>query len=359
MTIFELLRNRKVIVCAGTGGVGKTTISSVLGVIAASEGRKVLVLTVDPAKRLASALGLDGLKDADTRVKIENSKGEMYASVIEPKLVFDSFVKQNTGTPQEADRILKNRIYDKLSGTLSGSQEFTALERFYRAYESKKYDLIILDTPPASHALDFLDSAAKLSALFHDSVVKWFLGPLQSKGFLTNMISRGTNLAFKALETLTGSEFIKELLEFFMASYSLRDPLVKRLDDIQALLQSKETSFVLVTGYDQTKLKLAEGLNSTLEKRGYSLDQVIINRCFPEISLKEAQNDVGDNKDLNEVLKIYGKLYAFYQGHRNAIGKFKQSLKPGVEIHLIPDQDQDIYDISGLTKLAGAMVEGE
>ncbi len=358
MTVFELLRTKKVIVCAGTGGVGKTTISSVLGVIAANEGRRVLVLTVDPAKRLAQALGLDGLKDIETKVDLKNAKGEMFASVIEPKIVFDSFVQKNTATPQEADKILKNRIYEKLSGTLSGSQEFTALERFYRAYDSKKYDLIILDTPPASHALDFLDSAAKLSALFHDSVVKWFVKPLENKGFITSLIGRGTNLAFRALEGLTGSEFIKELIEFFIAIYSLRDALVKRLDSIQALLQSSDTSFVLVTAYDQTKLKLAEGLNSTLGRRGYSLDQVIINRCFPEIPLTEAQKEAGENKELNDVLKVYARLYAFYQGHRNAIGKFKQTLKPGVEIHLIPDQDQDIYDISGLSKLAKAILEG-
>src|SRR5262249_34154729 len=150
-------------------------------------------------------------------------------------------VKTNTATEQEAQRILQNRIYDKLSTALSGSQEFTALERFYRAYESKKYDLIILDTPPASHALDFLDSAARLSAMFHDSVVKWFIKPLESKGFISNLVSRGTNLAFRALERLTGGEFIKELIEFFLAIYSLKDALVRRLDAIQALLKSHET----------------------------------------------------------------------------------------------------------------------
>ncbi len=360
MNLFELIRNKKVIVCAGTGGVGKTTLSSVLGVLAAREGKKVLVLTVDPARRLATALGLDHLKPGDTKVSLPNVTGELYASVVDPKSVFDSFVKENTSSKFDADRILNNRIYLKLSTALSGSQEFTALEKFYRAYESKTYDLVILDTPPASHALDFLDSAARLSALFHDSVVKWFIKPLESKGFITNMISRGTGVAFKALERLTGGEFIKELIEFFMAIYSLKDSLVSRLESIQSILRSSDASFILVTAFDETKLKLAETLNSTLRDRGYSLGQVIINRSFPEISLEAVTQEVGNDSPDPEVVKIialYKKLQVFYGRHREAVASFKQTLGSQVEIRLIPDQDQDIFEINGLTRLADVMAE--
>jgi len=356
MKLLELIEHKKVLVCAGTGGVGKTTISSVLGVLAARQGKRVLVLTVDPAKRLARALGISDLRDQETRVPLLDDKQEMYASIIEPKLVFDSFVKSHTTNDQEADRILNNSIYEKLSNDLSGSQEFTALERFYRAYEQKKYDLIILDTPPASHALDFLDSAARLSALFHDSVVKWFAKPLESKGLITNLISRGTNLAFKALERLTGGEFIKELIEFFLSIYSLKDALVLRLDNIQKILKSEETGFVLVTAFDQTKLKLAEGLRETLEKRGYALDLVLINRCFPELDLDQAKKEAKDHPDLKSLLDFYEQLHRFYESHRNAIEDFKASLKHEVEIRLIPDEDQDISDVMGLNKLADVVV---
>jgi anion-transporting ArsA/GET3 family ATPase len=353
--LLDLVREKKVLVCVGTGGVGKTTLSSVLGVIAAREGKKVLVLTVDPARRLATALGLADLKDRETRAPLENAGGEMFASVIEPKTVFDTFVTRHT-SPEGAEKILSNRIYEKLSTSLNGSQEFTALERFYRAYETGDYDLIILDTPPASHALDFLDSAARLAALFHDSVVKWFIRPLESKGLINSLISRGTGLAFRALEKLTGSEFIKELVEFFISVYGLRDALVGRLEDIQGVLRSDATGFVLITAYDQTKLKLAQGLHATLERRGYSLDQVIINRGFPEIPLAEAEREAIDRPALAPVLDLYKKLGAFFEGHRRAVGDFRKTLKPEVEIHLIPDQDQDIGDMKGLGLLAEAMV---
>lgn len=353
MNTLDQLLEKRVIVCAGTGGVGKTTLSASLAVAGAQAGKKVLVLTIDPAKRLATALGIDQLGSEDRRVPNQKFKGELYAAVVDSKYVFDSFVKKSLPSAESPEKILNNRIYQKLSTSLSGSQEFTALERFLMSYKAGGYDLVILDTPPAGHAMDFLDGAAKLEALFEESVLKWFVRPFQKQGFIGQMVHRSTNIAFSALERLTGAEFLKEIFEFFNVIYVLKDPLLQEVREIQNVLQSQNTAFVIVSGFDAAKLEEAGLFYEYLNNKKYQLGALIVNRCLPNAeSLLTAKPSPTTEDSFKKAKAIYIGLKQFYQRHAEELNRLMNQIGRDVLVLRVEDSDQDIWDLPGLEKMA-------
>jgi anion-transporting ArsA/GET3 family ATPase len=352
----DFLKSKQVIVCGGTGGVGKTTLSAALAIRAASLGLRVLVLTVDPARRLAAALGIEDLDD-EKLVPGQEFAGKLYAAMVDQKRILDRFVRQSGLPPAAVEKILSNNIYQRLSTTLSGSQEFTALERLYESYESKKYDLIVLDTPPAAHAVEFLDSAQKLSAFFQESIVKWFIRPFESRGTLASIFQRGTNLAFKAFERLTGSAFLHELMNFLSEIYGLRDRLRTRMDLVNELLLKDATAFVLVTAFDAAKIVEARKFQRELSARGYRLSHVLINRAFPEWKIGQ---DFGAGPEAKQKLISYYKvLQEFFARHEKAFKMFREDLAvqglKSVQFLRIPDFNQDVYDLGSLEKISHAL----
>ena len=171
MALDELLKTKKVIVCCGSGGVGKTTISASLGVRAAELGLKTLVLTIDPAQRLMTSLGLKSTNE-EVRVTPERFPGELYAAMLDMKRTFDEFIVRLDPSNEVARQVLKNHVYQQLSTALNGSQEYTAMERLLQAVSSGRYDIVILDTPPTKHAIDFLNAPTKIYTLFQESIIK-------------------------------------------------------------------------------------------------------------------------------------------------------------------------------------------
>lgn len=351
----SIIQNSKVIVCAGSGGVGKTTLSAALAVRAAHLGKRTLVLTVDPAQRLATALGLD-LKTHEVKKVEINAPGELSAAVIDSKKTFDAFIVRHSANEELAQRLLKNRLYEQLSTTLSGSQEFTSLERLYEAYESKRYDLIILDTPPTKHAIDFLKAPERLTNLFQDSVTKWFMMAAggEKSGFISGLINKGTRTVLKSLEMLTGSQFIDELVDFFASMRNLQKVLRERSHGAQKLLLSRETAFVVVTSFDAAKLAEAQYLRDQLKLMGYRLAGVIINRAFP-IWLG-AKDD--SSSSTSAPLADFYKTFRHYHSERyDLYEKFEKTVGEGVRIQRIPEYNQDVYGIEGLERLAEQLAE--
>lgn len=352
--IFE---NSRVLVCVGSGGVGKTTVAASLGVLAAKEGKKVLVLTIDPAKRLAQTLGIEGCNDI-TKVPGQNFKGELYASVIDHKKTFDDFVLRAAKKSESADKIFKNRLYQQLSTNLSGSQEFTSLEKLYSCYDSQEFDLIILDTPPTKHAIDFLHAPQKLTTLFSEGVAKWFRDPEGKKtGMIGHLLQAGTRQVIKILETLTGSNFIRELSDFFVNIEQWQGQLLKRTVDVHRMLVAPSTHFCLVTSFDQAKLREAEFFAKEIKKGGYHLRTVVLNRVFPY--WLDLRSEKTSQKTHQELMDLYSQMRSYYNQRDLIYQQFEANIKSDARVFRIPDMVKDISDLSGLEEIGDLIVVGE
>lgn len=353
----QIFEDARVLVCVGSGGVGKTTVAASLGVLAAKEGKKVLVLTIDPAKRLAQTLGIEGSKDI-TKVPGQNFKGELFASVIDHKQTFDDFVQRAAKKSEAVQKIFNNRLYQQLSTNLSGSQEFTSLEKLYSCYDSQEFDLIILDTPPTKHAIDFLHAPQKLTALFSEGVAKWFRDPEGKKsGVLGHLIQSGTRQVLKILETLTGSNFIRELGDFFVNIEQWQGQLLKRTVDVHRMLVSPTTHFCLVTSFDQAKLKEAEYFAKEIKKGGYHLRTVVLNRVFPYwLDLRSEKSSQKAHQDL---VSLYTQMRSYYNQRDLVYQKFEANIKSEARVFRIPDMVKDISDLSGLEEIGDLIAVGE
>lgn len=350
-----LLREKKVLVCVGTGGVGKTTLSAALGVRAAQLGLQVVVLTIDPAKRLASTLGLqEGLSSSDlVKVPGQNFKGTLYAAVLDSKKVFDEFVRTTAPSGVEAERLLNNVLYRQLSTKLSGSQEFTALEKLYSLVRSNSYDLVIVDTPPAQHAIDFLSAPVRLHQIFDEGVIRWFAKPPSKRRNLFSLVSHVTSTVFTTLERLTGSQFIEELSNFFTSIAHWQKVLQEHTLAVRKMLTAEECAFCLITGFDEAKIQEAISLRQALDQGGYRLAMIIINRAFPqwmpEMSAHVPTKDLASH--YAPLAKFYGELKQFYSLREKSYEKIGENLRE-IKMKRIPDLDQEVYSLEALIKLA-------
>ncbi len=347
----------EILICVGSGGVGKTTVAASLGVLAAMEGKKVLVLTIDPAKRLATTLGIENTTDV-TRVPGQNFKGELFASVIDHKKTFDEFILRAAKKTALAEKILKNSLYQQLSTNLSGSQEFSSLEKLYSCHESGIYDLIVLDTPPTKHAMDFLNAPQKLTTLFNDNVAKWFRDPQGKKsGLFSSLLQTGTRQVLKILESLTGSGFIHELSEFFVNIEQWQEQLQARTAAVQRMLISKHTNFCLVTSFDSAKLKEAEYFAREIRKGGYNLQTLVLNRSFP--TWLDIDNEVQETPENAELVKLYKNLKSYYQHREELYVNFEKRWAQQARIFRIPDMVKDISDLAALKEMTHLLSQGE
>jgi anion-transporting ArsA/GET3 family ATPase len=342
----------KILICVGGGGVGKTTMAAALGVLAAQSGLKTLVLTIDPSLRLAQILGIEGCSDISL-VPGQSYPGTLKASVVNHKAVFDSFVRRASTSPEVVDRIQNNRLYQQLSTTLSGSQEFTALESLYQSHTSGLYDLIILDTPPAQHAIDFLQAPQKLAALFSEGVAKWFRKPEAGRtGIVAKLLNSGTRQALKILEMLTGADFIRELSDFFMIIENWQSKLHDRTVEFQRLLVSPTTHFALVTSFEEAKLSEAQVFSQEITKSGYHLKRVFLNRAFPNWHLDALQIKAGNEKVVTEIKRLFFEWKLFYDLRQKLFELFSQKLPSGVQTYRVAEFIMPISDLNGLEKMA-------
>lgn len=309
----------RVFIQMGPGGVGKTTVSAAYGLHWASLGKKVLVMTIDPARRLAQALGIEN-NNGTVKVHVENIKGELYATLLDHSAIFDSFIlKMSNSQNQLAEKLFKNKLYQSLKSKLQGSQDFTALVELYNQASSGNYDIIILDTPPAQHAWQFLESPDKLSNLFREKVMRWFqwMGkPDQTAGFWNKIMSTGTQKVMQALQILTGQEFMNQISDFFSSIQSFQVQLREKIENSQALIKSETTEFTLVTTQDELKILETIQYAEEIKKKGYHLKRVILNRAWPageignisylseqeQLELKRIYKLLSDSQRVNQAL---------------------------------------------------------
>lgn len=339
----ELIKNSKVILVAGSGGVGKTTISASLGVVAAQTGRKVLVMTIDPSLRLATSLGLN--QDSKDVVSVDDN--HLFAYLLDSKSSFQSFVKTAIDNPNEAEKLINNKIFKQLSTTLSGSQEFTSLERLAYFHDSGNYDLIILDTPPTQHAIDFLEAPEKLYTLFDDSVLKWFRWPTQNQGLLREIVNRGTKQVFKVFERSTGSDFMNELREFFTNVQVLRQSIIYNSRRAEKVLSDVSTQFILVANGNKSKNRELNLLGQQLKKRGAHLHTVVINKCHP-LWFNGEEMVFPDSK----ITELCRGLTLEYMEKNSRLDQIATTLESGSQFVRIPEFDGGVVGRESLEEFA-------
>lgn len=308
--MIELKSATKTVICIGSGGVGKTTFASTLAIGQACQGRRVLVLTIDPSLRLAQALGIP--KDGDvhdiTDPFIREKGGQLFGCILDHQKVFQEFILSAAGhrlADQDIKKLTENRLYHQLSTHLAGSQEFTSLYKLNQFVKSNQYDLVVLDTPPAQHTWQFLRAPEKLSQLFNEGIAQWFRsGHQQDVGFFKKIVNVGTVQVLKALEVLTGAEFIKELSLFFKAIQNWQQPLQQQVNDCHKILTSQQTEFVLVSALDSSRILESQKISNEIVQQGYNLTTLVINRCYQWGD----QDFMTSNPKVGEILQYYRKI---------------------------------------------------
>ena len=270
----------RMVVCCGAGGVGKTTVSAGVGLGLARGGARVVVVTIDPAKRLATALGMEGLADEARPVPGSGGPGggELWALQLDPKATFDRLVDREAPTPEARERILENRIYRHLSGAVA-AQDYMAIERLHELVDEGRWDVIVLDTPPSQNALDFLDSPARITRFIEGRSLRLLLRPpVPGAGFGRRVIAVGSSTVFGLLERLTGAQLLRDLSDFLGAFDGMYDGFAARAKAINALLRSDEAGFVVVAAPDTDSVGQAVALGRRLAHDGYPLSGLVLNR---------------------------------------------------------------------------------
>ncbi|MFW6057583.1 MAG: ArsA family ATPase [Persicimonas sp.] len=285
----KLIAGKELVVCAGSGGVGKTTTSAVIALHAAIEGRKVLVLTIDPAKRLANSLGVSSLENIPQRIPLEqfrqigvHAEGQLWGMMLDMKKSFDHLVDRYAAGEENRREILNNKIYKYFSTSLAGTQEYAAAERLLELHTEEDYDLIVLDTPPTTHALDFLEAPVRLADAVENKALQWLYKPnLLTGSSGLGLFSVGTSYVIKALAKFTGTAFLDELTVFLRNFSTMFDGFRDRANLVRDLLLGDKSTFVVVTAADPLQLDEALYFYEQLGTQQVAVGGFVINRVHP------------------------------------------------------------------------------
>lgn len=271
-----LAKSRMVIIC-GPGGVGKTTSAAALGVVAARHfSKRVLVLTVDPARRLATALGLGTIGNTEVPVELAGAKGSLDIAMIDTKASWDDMVRRHAPDGVTRDRVLGNDLYKTLTSRFVHSHDYVVTERLYDARESGVYDLVVVDTPPSRSALSVLDAPRRMEQFFSSRLLKLLTAPTQSR-----LLSLASRPFFIVADRILGAAFLSDIAEFFTLFRTMEGPIVSRARRVGALLSDPATSYVVVTSPEPVAMQEAGYLVEELRQRGHRLDAVVTNRLVP------------------------------------------------------------------------------
>ncbi|CAB4935173.1 unannotated protein [freshwater metagenome] len=335
----ERLADAAIVICAGSGGVGKTTTAAAIGVGLAARGARVAVVTIDPARRLADALGIAELGNDPTPVDPARLtaagvelRGELWAMTLDPKRTFDDLIERLSPDAHTRDEILENRIYRQVSGTVAGLQEFSAVAKLHELHVSGRFDVVVLDTPPSRNALDFLESPARLTGFFEGRALKAFLLPT---GLAARTFGRGTGLLLGALRRITGVELLDDLGVFFRALGGLVDGLRERADVVAGLLTDPGTRFLIVTSTEREPAEEAMFFREQLAAAGMPFGGLIINRVLepggPAAGVGAASDAIAPDLEpalgarlAGKVARAYGEALALMERDAQAIERLAQ-----------------------------------
>jgi anion-transporting ArsA/GET3 family ATPase len=380
----QLLATKEVVVFCGSGGVGKTSVAaaSALGAVM-HLGGKVLVLTIDPARRLATALGLEGLGNLAHRVEPETLKaagieprGELWAAMLDTKQSWDDLVLRHAPDEETAYRILENRLYHNLTARFVQSHDYIAMERLFEIHATGDYDLIVIDTPPTRNAIDFLEAPARMSEFFGGRLLRWLTLPYRVGG---KRGSRVLNVAsrpfYQVADRILGSKFLEDVGEFFLNFQSMYDGFVQRARAVERLLHDRRTTFAVVTTLEAAPLHEAERFCAELMARDFHLGALVLNKALPSglldpagaaaataciddaarlanVLASPADDALADPSRIARVLRTIGESYRNFSvvAMREAELRTELARRPDVVVN-IPYFEQDIGDVGGLAAL--------
>jgi anion-transporting ArsA/GET3 family ATPase len=355
-TVAGLVSERSIVVCCGSGGVGKTTTAAVLALEGARRGRKTVVVTIDPAKRLADALGLAGLTGSPSRID-GDWPGELWAMMLDTKSTFDDLVLKHAGTPEQGRRILANRFYRNISGALSGTQEYMAMEKLHELHDETDFELVVVDTPPTRHALDFLDAPRRLSRFLDHRLFRLLMAP--SRGFV-----RAVNVAaqtfLRTVSKVVGGDVVDDAIAFFQAFEGMEEGFRQRAARVNELLTAPETAFVLVASPRRDTVEEAHFFAERLGEAGIEVRALVVNRVHPTFGRTVTEQGAAATAARAETLAgtslggLYRNLADF-----EAVASREQAHLAGLAdavapapVVWVPFLRSDVHDLAGMDEVA-------
>jgi anion-transporting ArsA/GET3 family ATPase len=360
VSLLDNLDGKRVLIVAGSGGVGKTTTAAALALGLAAEGRRVAVVTIDPARRLSDALGHDELGNeprlVDPRLLEPHGvqmRGELWAMMLDPKRTFDELIAQLAPDDRAREDILANRIYQQLSGTFGGSQEFTAIAKLYELDRSGAFDVLVLDTPPSRNALDFLDAPDRLTQFFEGRALQLFLAPTN---IAARIAARGTSVVFSMLKRITGVDLLQDLATFFGALSGVIDGFRERAAGVQAILGDAATTFLIVTSPQNEPVEEAIFFRGKLREAQMPFGGLIVNRVDPGVGEADPPSPAAVAAELEPELgaTLAGKVaqavadaQVLAARDAGAVRHLHEQLGDP-DLLLVPHLDGDVHDVEGL-----------
>jgi anion-transporting ArsA/GET3 family ATPase len=345
----SLVDERSVIVCCGSGGVGKTTVSATFALAAARAGRRSCVVTVDPARRLADSLGVQSLANVPTEVE-GDWPGHLHALMLDTKGTFDDLVHRYARTPEQAEGILSNRLYQNLAGALSGTQEYMAMEKLYELVNSKEFDVVVVDTPPTRNALDLLDAPRRLTRFLENRLFRALLLPTRMS---LRAIGMATQALLRTISKVAGAEIVQDAVAFFQAFEGMEEGFRTRAGAVRELLADPLTAYVLVTSPRPDAIAEASFFAQRLAERDVVPAALVVNRIHPRFGPpgQVAEPASGAGGALAALEENLAELDALAEREEHSFAGLTAQVAPA-PVGRIPLFGHDVHELSSLQRAA-------
>jgi anion-transporting ArsA/GET3 family ATPase len=374
--LVDVLLERRILVCVGSGGVGKTTTAAALALAAARRGKRTLVLTIDPARRLANSLGLEALghqvqqvDPALIRRGAASQTGELWAMMLDQKQAFDEVVARHARDPAAVQRILANPVYAQISGSLSGAQEYAAMAKLHDFDRTGEWDLIVVDTPPTAHALDFLDAPQKLSEAIDSPAIEWFRKLRGEGGSRWSLLGKTGAYVLKRLAKFVGSKFIDDLGVFFTEFNDILGGFRQRAEETFALLRQPRVGFVLVASPEPMAVREALSFHERLTTAAMPFVGFVVNRVHlsrPVTATPKAIDDAlaahagvaklglsGTSRTMavQALLAAHAEIETLAVADHRAVDRLRKAGGPAAVLVEVPLLRDDVHDVDRLVAL--------
>jgi anion-transporting ArsA/GET3 family ATPase len=354
-----MVLDRSIIICCGSGGVGKTTVAAAFALQAARLGRTACVVTIDPARRLANSLGLDALSNRPTRIE-GPWPGELHAMMLDPKRTFDDLVARYSDSAEQAEDIKVNRIYRNLTGTLSGTQEYMAMEKLYELAEEGGFDLVVVDTPPSRNALDFLDAPRRLTRFLENRLFQALMMPTRAG---LRIMGMAAHALLRTISKVAGADIVADAVAFFQAFEGMEEGFRARAARVRELLAQADTAFVLVASPRPDSVDEAVHFAGKLAESDLSVTALVVNRVQPrfaddsQLAALTSRVGRGTDRDLDELVENLRGYTAASDREEQAYMDLVSKVAPA-PVTRVPLLNTDVHDLGNLGTIADLLSDG-